>query len=110
MTRPVDLDTVLAQVVLPISKIEGFEVGQSIPLAGTTVGSVVLTGPGGKAVASARLGQFAGKRAVRIKPEVAELQEADALPIAEPPVVPDMASDPPTPSAADGDATPPPST
>lgn len=70
------MDAVLARMKLPISAIETFEVGQVVPLVGTTVGSVTLTCPEGKYVAHARLGQVAGKRAVRIETPNVELQEA----------------------------------
>lgn len=73
---PVELDAMLTRMVLPINKIEEFEVGQVLHLAGTTVGSVSLTGPSGKVVATARLGQVAGKRAVRIETDVVELQDS----------------------------------
>jgi flagellar motor switch protein FliM len=72
---PADLKTVLSRMTLPMSKIEEFEVGQVIQLAGTTVGSVSLVGPGGEQIAMARLGQVAGKRAVRVEVEVIELQD-----------------------------------
>lgn len=72
---PAEMSAVLTKITLPISKIEDFEVGQVLQLAGTTVGSVTLTGPDGKPVAMARLGQVAGKRAVRIEPLHIELQD-----------------------------------
>lgn len=75
LDAPLDLDAVLARVVLPMTKVEGFEVGQVITLAGVTVGSVMLSGPDGKSAAQARLGQIAGKRAVRIEQEVVELAD-----------------------------------
>ncbi|MBU2993006.1 FliM/FliN family flagellar motor switch protein [Octadecabacter sp. 1_MG-2023] len=73
-----ELDAVLTKFSMPISKIERFEVGQLLTLAGTTVGSVTLTGPAGEAVATARLGQVAGKRAVRT--EVMDMQLQDDTP------------------------------
>lgn len=72
---PAQLDAVLSRMVLPISKIEAFEVGQVLQLAGTTVGSVTLVGPGGEKVSTARLGQVAGKRAVRVEQAQIELQD-----------------------------------
>lgn len=72
---PADLEAVLARMTLPMSKIEEFEVGQVLELAGTTVGSVTLLGPGGDKVAAARLGQIAGKRAVRVEVQTIELQD-----------------------------------
>jgi flagellar motor switch protein FliM len=73
---------------LPIHKIEGFEVGQVLHLPGTTVGSVNLKGPDGAHVATAQLGQVAGKRAVRIEPVKVEMQETDPV------FAPDSAGDP----------------
>lgn len=74
-----EMDAVLAQVKMPISEVEALAVGQILRLAGTTVGSVTLSSPDGKAIAKARLGQVAGKRAVRIETPNVELQ--DAVPI-----------------------------
>lgn len=66
-----DLDAVLCRMKLPVCAVENFEVGQVVALAGVTVGSVMLEGPGAAAVAAARLGQVSGMRAVRLeKPEV----------------------------------------
>ncbi|MCW1951531.1 MAG: FliM/FliN family flagellar motor C-terminal domain-containing protein [Octadecabacter sp.] len=79
---PADLDAVLTKMTLPIGKIEEFEVGQVLQLAGTTVGSVTLTGPGGEKIATARLGQVAGKRAVRV--EVAQVDMQDVPPMLTP--------------------------
>lgn len=72
---PAELDAVLTRMTLPIHKIEAFEVGLVLNLAGTTVGSVTLTGPGGEVVTTARLGQVAGKRAVRLQHTRVELQD-----------------------------------
>lgn len=72
---PAELDAMLTRMVLPISKIEEFVVGQVLHLPGTTVGSVTLTGPGGEPVATARLGQVAGKRAVRVELLAVHLQD-----------------------------------
>ena len=76
---PVDLDAVLGSLRMPIAKVEAFEVGQVIALPGTTVGSVTLRGAGGEVAASARLGQIAGKRAVRIEEHTVEM-EPDGTP------------------------------
>ena len=86
-------------MTLPISKIEAFEVGQVLQLAGTTVGSVMLTGPGGEKVATARLGQVAGKRAVRI--EVAQVDMQDDPPKLAPVQHPVEQKKEPTPIAPD---------
>lgn len=76
VNAPADMEAVLTTLKLPISTIEDFEVGQVLPLAGTTVGSVTLVGPAGEAFAQARLGQVAGKRAVRIQDHTLEMQDA----------------------------------
>jgi flagellar motor switch protein FliM len=72
---PAELDAILTRMTMPIHKIEEFEVGQVLNLAGTTVGSVTLIGPGGDIVTTARLGQVAGKRAVRVQHSKVELQD-----------------------------------
>ncbi len=72
---PAEMDAVLATLRLPISNVETFEVGQVVPLAGTTVGSITLTGPSGERFAQARLGQVAGKRAVRIETAQVEMHD-----------------------------------
>ena len=74
-----ELDAVLTTMTLSMDKVENFEVGQVLHLAGTTVGSLMLMGPDGKMAAKARLGQVAGKRAVRIQQTVDELQEAPPM-------------------------------
>lgn len=72
---PAELDAILTRMTMPIHKLEEFEVGQVLNLAGTTVGSVTLTGPGGIIITTARLGQVAGKRAVRVQHSRVELQD-----------------------------------
>ncbi len=101
---PADLDAVLTRISLPIQKIKAFEVGQVINLAGTTVGSVTLIGPGGKPVTSARLGQVAGKRAVRIERAQVELQDDPPKPaITDPFIGTVSALDPSAPQAGSAD-------
>lgn len=73
---PAELVAVLTRMKMPINQIEDFKVGQILHLAGTTVGSVTLRGPSGEAVATARLGQVAGKRAVRVEAETVHLWDA----------------------------------
>ena len=72
---PAELDAVLTRMMMPIHKIEAFEVGQVLNLAGTTVGSVTLTEPGGDIVTTARLGQVAGKLAVRVQHSQIEMHD-----------------------------------
>ena len=62
-----NLNAVLHRIRLPVSQIEAFELGQVIPLAGTRVTSIKLVGADGRIVTTARLGQMAGQRAVRVE-------------------------------------------
>lgn len=79
------LNAVLHRMRLSLRSVEKFEVGLVLPLPGVTVGSVVLLGPQNTQVATARLGQVNGMRAVRIEPRdsptmtegVARAQTAD---------------------------------
>jgi len=90
---PAELEAVLSRMTLPMSHVEAFEVGQVMELAGTTVGSVSVVGPAGEKIAMARLGQVAGKRAVRLETEAIELQ--DDTPKSAPVVAPLPELDPP---------------
>lgn len=69
LLAPSELRAVLARLRLPIAAVEGFTVGQVLPLHGVTVSSLRLEGPDGRSVAQARLGQVAGMRAARIEAE-----------------------------------------
>lgn len=60
------LDAVLHRLSLPLSEAESLRVGQILALPGITVASVRLEG-GGVDLGSARLGQVAGMRAIRIE-------------------------------------------
>lgn len=86
MSAPAQLLAELHRMRLPLAAVETLEVGQVLPLPGTSVASVRLCGPDGGVVARARLGQVAGQRAVRIEaPPPPELTEAPgALPVAGP--------------------------
>jgi len=66
---PARLDAVLHRFQMPLHKATNLEIGQTIPLPGCTVGSVRLEAPDGKEVARGRLGQIAGKIAVRLEDE-----------------------------------------
>lgn len=74
---PAALQAVLHQMRLPLGHVNGFKVGDILPLSGATVGSVRLFAPDDVLVGKARLGQSAGMRAVRIqappKPELRDL-------------------------------------
>jgi len=68
---PATLDAVLHRFKISIGRVQSLKVGQLIPLPGCTVNSVRLIAPGGRAVASAKLGQAGGMRALRIEDDVA---------------------------------------
>lgn len=76
MTAPSDLHAVLHRMQLSIAAVEGFTVGQILPLDGGNVAGVRIEGVDARLVAFARLGQAAGMRAVRIEaPAPARLSE-----------------------------------
>ncbi|MEL6959191.1 MAG: FliM/FliN family flagellar motor switch protein [Pseudomonadota bacterium] len=76
---PADLEAVLGHLTLPLSHVDDFAVGQVVKLPGTTVGSVQIMAPGDQVVGTARLGQIAGKRAIRLEGVTLELSEAPPL-------------------------------
>lgn len=69
---PAALRAVLHQMKMPLGQVNALKVGSVLPLYGATVGSVRLFAPDETCVGTARLGQSAGMRAVRIQspPEV----------------------------------------
>ncbi|GGL65059.1 FliM/FliN family flagellar motor C-terminal domain-containing protein [Wenxinia marina] len=73
------LTAVLARHRIPLSEAEALRPGLVLPLPGVTVGSVRLEAPPGRVLATARLGQVAGLRAVRLEmPAPAELSDRRA--------------------------------
>ena len=65
---------------LPLKRVEGFAVGDVLPLPGVTVGSLRLEGPDDAPVAPARLGQVMGLRAVRLElARPSELREVELV-------------------------------
>lgn len=64
---PAKLDALLHRFKLPLYRAQGLAVGQVIPLPGCTVSSIQLLAGDGRRVATARLGQSGGMRAVRIE-------------------------------------------
>ena len=77
MRAPAELHAVLHRLPMSLRDVEGFKVGQVLPLTGVTVGSVRLEGPDGGCVGQARLGQVTGLRAVRIE-QTARIEMRDA--------------------------------
>lgn len=71
------LTAVLTRHRLSLAEAEALRPGQVLPLPGVTVGSVRLEAPIGQPLATARLGQFAGLRAVRLElPRSPEMRES----------------------------------
>lgn len=62
-----ELEAVLPRVRLPLSKATALKVGDLIDLPQETLYAVALRGPDEKTIARCRLGQVAGKRAVRLQ-------------------------------------------
>ncbi len=79
---PVRLAAELHRFKAPLFAVEAMKVGEVIPLTGCTISSVKLRAADGRKVASARLGQAGGMRAVRIAqadlPGMDELAELGA--------------------------------
>lgn len=66
MEAPCTLQAVLHRRTLTLGVVEGFAVGQVVPLPGVTVDSVRVEGPGGAPVGPGKLGQMGGMRAIRL--------------------------------------------
>ena len=64
---PATLTAVLTRQRLTLQETEGFSVGQLLPLPGVAVSSVVVEGADRAVLGTARLGQVAGRRAVRLE-------------------------------------------
>lgn len=62
------LRAVLHQLPMTLDAVEAMEIGDLVPLSGCTIADVRLVAADGLAVATGRLGQSAGQRAVRIEP------------------------------------------
>ncbi len=65
------LRAVLHRFPLPLAEAEGWQPGQVVPLPGVSVGSVRIEAPAGERIGTARLGQVAGRRAIRIETPLA---------------------------------------
>jgi flagellar motor switch protein FliM len=79
-SSPARLTAQLHRFNLPLYQAENLSVGQVLPLPGCTVGSVKLLACDGRRIATARLGQSGGMRAVRIEaaPHL-EMEDMDNL-------------------------------
>jgi flagellar motor switch protein FliM len=94
---PADLEAVLGRLTLPLSRVDAFETGQVLPLAGLTLDRVQLESAGAH-VARVRLGQVSGMRAVKFDQPAAEMEALAAPPPAAAPMAPAEA-----PATQDGD-------
>ncbi len=72
------VNAVLHRMRFSLSQVEEFKVGQLLPLDGASVATVSLVGTDGTDLGQGRLGQMAGKRAVRLEPvPLPDIAEAD---------------------------------
>lgn len=71
----VRLDAQLHRFKLPLYVAEGLEVGQVLPLPGCQVSSLKLMARDGRMVATARLGQSGGMRAIRVEAATVPVME-----------------------------------
>jgi flagellar motor switch protein FliM len=60
------LTAVLHRMTMPLDRVEGLRIGDVLALPGASLGDVRLFATGGQTVATGRLGQTAGLRAVRV--------------------------------------------
>lgn len=67
MAAPACLDAVLHRQDVPLSEVRGLRRGQLLRLAGAQLDAVRLEAPGGGQPLAGRLGQVAGRRALRIE-------------------------------------------
>lgn len=64
---PAQLEAILHRFKVPLHQAQSLSVGQVLPLPGCTVSSIKLMAKDGRKVATARLGQSGGMRAIRIE-------------------------------------------
>jgi flagellar motor switch protein FliM len=98
---PTDLEAVLGRLTLPLSRVDAFETGQVLPLAGLTLDRVHLESAGAR-VARVRLGQVSGMRAVKFDQTAPEMEALGAPP---PPAAAAMTT-PEAPATQDADSRP----
>lgn len=73
---PSELEAILHRFDMPLAQARRLEAGHVIPLVGCSVNSVQLVTSEGRKVASAKLGQLGGNRAVRVEaPPVPQMRE-----------------------------------
>ena len=72
LATPAQLEVILHRMTIPLAAVMGLKAGDLIPLPMTTLGMVRLDGVGGRKLATGKLGQSRGFRAVRLSLEDAE--------------------------------------
>lgn len=79
---PAKLEAVLHRMVLGLSQVENFEVGDVLPLTGAQVTDLRLLDGTGAVVSKGRLGQMKGFRAMRVEPPPAqEMSDLSGAPV-----------------------------
>jgi len=108
-TAEVTMDAALYRLRLSLSDVMGFEVGQQIPVPRKAVAQVQVEGIDGRVIATARLGQANGLRALRIN-DPASANEDDTVmgpgPLENPAQIGDGDGDSAGPMAGAGDLPP----
>lgn len=86
---PAKLEAVLHRMVLGLSQVENFEVGDVLPLTGAQVTDLRLLDGTGAVVSKGRLGQIKGFRAMRVEPPpVQEMSDLSGAAVAAMPEMP----------------------
>lgn len=67
------IEAELSRCTLPLARVMGFQVGDTLALGDATIARLVLRGVDGAHLAEGRLGQMRGQRAVRLNPAADEI-------------------------------------
>lgn len=76
------LETVIARLTLPLSRILSLEAGMVLPVPAASVDRIAVVAPDGRPLAQGRLGQHRGQRAVRLT-ALAPGAQGQAVPVPE---------------------------
>ena len=69
MQTPTEVESIIGRLRLPLAIEETLKVGQVLPLLELDIGAVSLNASDGSCIATCRLGQSGGMRAVRVEPK-----------------------------------------
>ena len=98
MSTSARLEGVLCKLKLPLARITGFQVGDSVPLTGASLDGVSMVGSDGSVVLNARLGRSGPVRAVRLfvdgRPKPAPAMMTPGAPMAAAAAMPEPMPDP----------------